>query len=286
MRVKMPDVLYLAQKLRADSRIDWSSVVGSDRIVPDHQSGQGMDVSEALKDLPKRVLPIQDSLGLDPKNLLGNWLMISLIASAERKTGKPLDALRTTEELVTALDAFKSSGPDLLFSLWRKKRLDKQQLRLVLLDVWRYTDHTAYWPAHWWRRLFRETGFLSDGPTPPKRPFTVYRGCTPEGRRGFSWTLREFRAEKFGNSWFEQGYSTLPGHVFKLRVRPRDVLAMISGHKSKTLPDGSTIRYGGEDEVIVDARYLKPVLVETWQQRWRREVKEGVRPPEDLELIG
>jgi hypothetical protein len=35
--------------------------------------------------------------------------------------------LGTTEELVTALDAFKSLGPLLLFSLWRKKRLDKKR---------------------------------------------------------------------------------------------------------------------------------------------------------------
>lgn len=245
-----------------------------------------MDLSAALKDVSQRILPIQESLGLNPEHLQDNCISIICIALAEHKIGKPLDALRTTEELAAALNAFKSSAPDLLFSLWRAKRMDTEQLRQVLLNVWRNTDHTAAWPAHWWRRLFRKIGFLSDGSARPQRPLTVYRGCRPKGRLGFSWTLYEIRAEKFANYWFDQRYSSVPGHVYKLRVRPRDVLAIISGHStSATLPDGRTIRYGGEDEVVVDARYLKPVLVETWQQRWKQEVKDGVRDPEDLKLI-
>jgi hypothetical protein len=179
------------------------------------------------------------------------------------------------EDMKLALDAFKSSAPDLLFSLWHKGRLAREDLRAVLLDVWRYTDHTAAWPSRTWRSIFRTTGFLSDGASRPKRPITLYRGCTPKGRRGFSWTPYRWRAEKFANYWVEQGYASTFGHVYKAKVRPRDVLAIISGHnKSTTLSDGRAVKFGGEDEIVVDGRSLDPILVETARERFTREARE------------
>jgi hypothetical protein len=41
MRSKTIDVLELAHKLRADSRLNWPNVVSSDWVVPDHPSGEG-----------------------------------------------------------------------------------------------------------------------------------------------------------------------------------------------------------------------------------------------------
>jgi hypothetical protein len=189
------------------------------------------------------------------------------IEKAERVIGKPFEEWRTPDDIRAALDSFKNLAPDLLDDLWREKRIDKSLLQQVLLDVWRYTDHTSVWSARWWRSLFRETGFLSDGAARPSRPLTVYRGCTSPGRRGFSWTVNRARAEWFADHWFKHGYAD-PGHLYRLGVKPCDVLAIISGRdKVATLLDGKTIQYGGEDEVIVDARYTIPVLIETAQQR-------------------
>ena len=165
-----------------------------------------------------------------PPPPLSGYMLISYIAAAEREAGKPLDELGTTEALKTALDAFKESAPDLLFSLWSKHRVGQEQLRLVLLDVWRYTDRTAAWPARWCRSLFRKTGFVSDGLPCPRYPITVYRGTRPEGRRGLSWTLHEHQAESFADYWWDHGYRHPPGHVPRIRVGPKNILAIISGH--------------------------------------------------------
>src|SRR5262249_41933961 len=113
----------------------------------------GVDWSGAKRNLWPLIAPIK-ALGLDATDTLSSHVLISYIAAAERKAGKPLNELATTEEPKVALDAFEESAPDLLFSLWSKTRLDKEQLRLVLLDVWRYTDQPAAWPARWWRRIF------------------------------------------------------------------------------------------------------------------------------------
>src|SRR5215471_14646741 len=106
----------------------------------------------------------------------------------------------------------------------------------------------------------------------PPHPITVYRGTRPEGRQGLSWTLREYQAKKFADYWWDHGYRHPPGHVYKVRVAPRNILAIISGHNKTFTPkppdaqkgifddqvsaECGPIRFGGEDEVIVDARRL------------------------------
>ena len=136
--------------------------------------------------------PYPQTLGLgtlsDPKVDL---FVAVTIALAERAADKLLDALRTPAEIKTALDAVDSNGaPDLLISLWRKRRLKQEHLRVVLLDVWRYLDNAAAWPMRTWRAMFRYGGFLSDREPRPTRPMTVYRGCTPSRRCGMSWDSR------------------------------------------------------------------------------------------------
>src|ERR1700678_1315426 len=206
--MKTPDPLDVAHKLRADPRINWPNVVRS----------EAWDLSERIS------ASTYGSLGLCPWNTVRNRGLLTVIAAAERRTGRPLDNLRTPEDVKLALGAFNSWAPDLLFSLWRKRRLEREHLRAVLLDVWRCGERTAAWRS--WRSMFRTAGFLSDGGAPrPRRPMTLYRGCMPGGHRGFSWTPYRWRAEIFANHWFVQGRAATPGRVYKAEIDPRDILA-------------------------------------------------------------
>lgn len=244
--MKSPNLLDVAHKLRADSRIDWPSVVRR----------EAWDPSERVS------ASTYAALGLCPWNSVRNRGLLTVIAAAERRTGKPLDSLQTPEDVKLALGAFKSWAPDLLFSLWHKGRLECEHLRAVLLDVWRY----AYRPVVWrsWRSLFRAAGFLSDGAPRPGGPITLYRGCMPGGHRGFSWTPYRWRAENFANHRFARGQAAAPGRVYTAKIMPLDILAIVSGH------DG-----GPEDEVVVDIPVgLEPMLVETARQRRAREGRE------------
>ncbi len=117
-----------------------------------------------------------DSKGRTDALDLANRLLLRTVAVAERATGKTVDSLRTPEEVKAALDAIPASfAPDLLFSLWRHRRLKREHLRLVLLDVWRYLDHPSAWPSRTWRAMFRCAGFLSrSAPKPSARlPYTA-----------------------------------------------------------------------------------------------------------------
>lgn len=232
--MKAPDVLDVAHKLRADPRIDWASVVRRET----------WDPSEPIS------ASTYAALGLCPWNSVRNRGLLTVIAAAERRTGKPLDNLQTPEDVKLALGAFKSWAPNLFLSLWRKRRLEREHLRAALLDVWRCAERAA-WPSRTWRSMFRTAGFLSDGVPRPRCPIILYRGCRPEERRGFSWTPYRWRAENFANSRFERG----SGRVYKAKIGPSNILAIITmpGHNESA-----------KDEVIVDVPLeIEPMLMET-----------------------
>jgi hypothetical protein len=162
--------------------------------------------------------------------------IVPMTTAVERAVGKSLAELRAPDEIVAAFDAWPSGNgqemykPDLLHWLWRKGRLNKEVLRRVLLDAWRYTDFpTAGCPSRVWRAMFRTAGFLSDGVAKPTRRRILYRGCTPEGRRGMSWTEARRVAEELCDSWFEKGQAPKRGHLYKTVADPGHVLALIRG---------------------------------------------------------
>lgn len=207
-------------------------------------------------------------------------------AVVERLVGKPHTELRTPDEIMTAFEAlhptYKIFGPDLLYSLWRHQRLDVELLRRLLLDVWIYTDFpTAGCPARAWRAMFKRTGYLpSDGVPKPTRRRVLYRGCTPKGRRGMSWTSKRFVAERFADYWVEHGYGEAkPGHVYKAVVEPNCVLAIIRGRLETLNFNGAEVEVpvGSEHEFIIDARALSVTLVETARERIARVEREEVR---------
>jgi hypothetical protein len=220
---------------------------------------------------------------------VGNW-----IASVEQAVGKSPMELREPDEVVKAFDAWPSSvksfGPELLYWFWRQGRLSADTLRRVLLDMWRNADFPVGpgCPAKAWREMFKAAGFLSDTITKPTRQRVLYRGCTPEGRRGMSWTTERWVAEKFADYWFERGQAQKPGHVYKTVAGPRDVLAAIYGKEKVQLTlNGVTkeVRVKPEFEWIVDARSLPITLMETAKARLIRFNREEDRERRRSERI-
>jgi hypothetical protein len=127
--------------------------------------------------------------------------------------------------------------------------------------------------------MFKLTGYLSDGIPKPTRRRVLYRGCTPEGRRGMSWTTKRFVAEKFADYWVEWSQAEKPGHVYKAVVEPACVLGAIRGKLKKLDLNGTEVELpvGSEHEFIVDARSLSITLVETARERIARVEREEAR---------
>jgi hypothetical protein len=153
-------------------------------------------------------------------------------------------------------------------------------LRRLLLDVWLYTDFPmAGCPARAWRAMFKLTGYLSDGVPKPTRRRVLYRGCTPEGRRGMSWTTKRLVAERFADYWVEWSQAEKPGHVYKAVVEPNYVLATIRGKLETLKFNGAEVEVpvGSEHEFIIDARALSVTLVETARERIACVEREEVR---------
>lgn len=72
-----------------------------------------------------------------------------------------------------------------------------------------------------WLRMFRYCGFVSDGPSPPAGPLTVYRGAAPVWRKtGPAWTTDLDVACWFANRHPE-------GAVWRAVVEPRHVLGLL-----------------------------------------------------------
>ena len=118
-------------------------------------------------------------------------------------------------------------------------------LRALICDVW----SGAEWPLAVlceddWRGLWREVGFASDkGQRVLSSPLIVYRGATPDGSQGWSWTTDLTRAR-----WFA-GREVLfqrDGRVYVTIVAPEAVCAFIDGGRA-------------EAEVVVDPLLLGPV---------------------------
>ncbi len=73
-------------------------------------------------------------------------------------------------------------------------------------------------------------------------------------------------AERFADYWVDHGYSTERGHVYRARVRPEDVLAIVEPTETVTI-NGKVFGVKDEFEVIVDARSVPVTLVQTAEQR-------------------
>ncbi len=208
------------------------------------------------------------------------------IATLEKTIGKSLEDLQTPDEIAAAFEAFPGTiwiyRPDFLHWLWRRNRLSEEALRRVLLKVWRVAGSPVSrdgCPASAWRAMFKTTGFLSDGVAQPSEPQVLYRGCSPKGRCGMSWTAKQWVAEKLA---VERHQTDEPAHVYKTVAPPEVVLAAIQGEmkKVKLWDKKEEVPMKGEYEFIIDARSLPITLVETARHRdarLKREERESER---------
>lgn len=102
----------------------------------------------------------------------------------------------------------------------------------LILDIWSDLKFGGASTPDW-VRMFKATGFVSDGAPAPKEPMTVYRGSRLGSWRRMSWTLDRDCAHGFA-ARPDDG----PGHIFRATVPPRHVLGIYKGR--------------GESEVIVN----------------------------------
>lgn len=93
-------------------------------------------------------------------------------------------------------------------------------------------------------RAFRQARFVTDDHRAkrPRRAITVYRGCSPNGRRGFCWTTSREKAAWFANR--ARMFDFSDATVYRALVAPKFVLGKFFGRH--------------EFEVIVDPAGLKP----------------------------
>lgn len=119
-----------------------------------------------------------------------------------------------------------------------------------------------------------------------------------KGRRGMSWTTRRRAAEKFADCWFELGQADSSGNLYKTKVGPHDVLAIMPERKAKIprfefvngkmgkLPDSEVeVPIQPEFEIIIDANTLPITLVETAPQRIERRRRDEARDQKRLERL-
>lgn len=134
--------------------------------------------------------------------------------------------------------------------------------RLLILEVWSDLKAGGARVTEW-LRLFKATGFVSDGASAPTEPVTVYRGHGLGRWWGLSWTTDLDCAHGFAD-WFDDHYGV--AQIFKAELPPDAVLARYDDRN--------------ESEVIVNPYMLrthvkwlgKPDLEAV--DRWRKRVAE------------
>src|SRR5258705_3184552 len=121
----------------------------------------------------------------------------------------------------------RNHAPALLFDLCFGGLLDLDEHPSVVADAWSSAEYPERSEEPYiWAELFRLAGYTHDGQpaVPPTEPLTVYRGCTPEGRKGMSWTSDLAIARRFAHG---QLRGRALGHAYALDIAPDKLLAYI-----------------------------------------------------------
>lgn len=121
----------------------------------------------------------------------------------------------------------RNNGPALLFDLYYGRSLDLEAHPSVVADAWSASEYPERSMERClWVKFFRSAGYTHDGQLvgPPTEPITVYRGCTPEGRKGMSWTSDLAIARRFAHG---QLRGRPLGHVYALDITPDKLLGYI-----------------------------------------------------------
>ena len=121
----------------------------------------------------------------------------------------------------------RNNAPALLFDLYYGKSLDLAAHPSVVADAWSSAEHPeGSLDPYKWAEFFRTAGYTHDGQpaAPPTEPIPVYRGCTPDGREGMSWTSDPAVAQRFAHG---QLRGRAVGHVYTFDAPPEALLAYI-----------------------------------------------------------
>ncbi|PLV44661.1 hypothetical protein X011_26390 [Mycobacterium tuberculosis variant microti OV254] len=143
----------------------------------------------------------------------------------------------------------RNNAPALLSGLYYSGSLDLAAHPSVVAVAWSISEHPeSALEQDVWDELFRTAGYTEDGrpAAPPTGPVTVYRGCTPSGREGMSWTSDLTVARRFAHGQL-RGRGV--GHVYALDAKPDRVLAYI--HEIGRL----------ESEYVIDISCVLPEAV-------------------------
>lgn len=94
-----------------------------------------------------------------------------------------------------------------------------------------------------WREVLSEVGISMEADDLEKfqampEELTIYRGCTPEGEEGYSWSLARDKAE-----WFATRFSRDEPQLMEAKVNKGQVIAYLSGR--------------GEEEIVVLPEHVK-----------------------------
>lgn len=140
----------------------------------------------------------------------------------------------------------RNKAPALLFDLYYGGSLDLATHPGVVADAWSSAEHPerCFEPDGWiWVEFFRTAGYTHDGQpaTPPADPIAVYRGCTPEGRTGMSWTSDLAMARRFAHDGMRR---RAVGHVYAFDAPPEALLAYIQETGRE------------ESEYVIDSAFL------------------------------
>jgi len=175
-----------------------------------------------------------------------NWdIVVEPVESLVEHWAAEIQGL-SVEEVFDSLCSFagRRRGPFLLEHWWDAGLIDDEALRQRILDVWSNANiPQAALGVRRWLKLFKATGFLSDGHPTPTEALTVYRGHNLGWWRGMSWTETPDCAHSFAGWWKHIGWSDCPGDVFRTTVAPKHVLAIYDGR--------------GESEIIVNTYGLR-----------------------------
>lgn len=155
----------------------------------------------------------------------------SYSASAPPRDASTADAVRA---LLRSYG--RNNGPVLIWAWCSSGLVVGAAVREWILPVWSWSEYPGDLGTQRWVKLFRATGYVSDGQLAPLGPITLYRGAVESGKRGMSWTTNRTVAKGFTVP------PRLPGQVWKVTVPPEAVLARIEGRQ--------------ESEVIVNPRML------------------------------
>jgi hypothetical protein len=127
-----------------------------------------------------------------------------------------------------AVSIGRNNAPALMRDLvYFDNSLDLEAHPGIIAHAWSWAEYPeSSLRADHWVDLFQMAGYTHDGRPAklPRRPITIYRGCTPDRCEGMAWTSDLRVARRFARDE-RDGRPT--GHVYAVDAPPRALLAHI-----------------------------------------------------------